>query len=57
MSSTWRELKAIQLALEFFAGALIGKRLLWHTANQTFVKIVQRGSTKTHLQKLALDIF
>lgn len=57
MSSTWRELKAIQLALESFAGAFMGKRLLWHTDNQNCVKIVQRGSTKIHLQKLALDIF
>lgn len=57
MSYTWRELKAIQLAVELFAGAFIGKRLLWHTDNQNCVKIVQRGSTKIHLQKLALDIF
>lgn len=31
MSSTWRELKAVQLALDSFSGNFIGKNVLWHT--------------------------
>lgn len=57
MSSTWRELKAIDFALESFASYFVGKRLLWHTDNQNCVKIVQKGSTKIHLQALALSIY
>ena len=57
MSSTWRELKAVQLALESFAGSFVGKSLLWHTDNQNCVKIIQRGSTKVHLQELSFSIF
>lgn len=55
MSFSWRELKAIELALESFAGACVGKSFLWHTNNQKYAKIVQRGSTRTYLQKLALS--
>lgn len=46
MSSTWRELKAIQLALESFAGAFMGKRLLWHTDNQNCVRLYKEAVQK-----------
>lgn len=42
MSSTWRELKAVQLALDSFSGNFIGKNVLWHTDNQNCVQIVQK---------------
>ena len=57
MSSTWRELKAVELALNSFAASLSGKAVRWHTDNQNCVKIVQKGSTKSHLQSLAFSIF
>lgn len=57
MSSTWRELKAIDLALNYFAASLSGKAVRWHTDNQNCVTIVQKGSTKPHLQSLAFNIF
>jgi hypothetical protein len=57
MSSTWRELKAVQLALESFGSSFVGKSLLWHTDNQNCVTIIQKGSTKVHLQELAFSIF
>lgn len=57
MSSTWRELRAIDLALNYFAASLSGKAVRWHTDNQNCVTIVQKGSTKPHLQSLAFNIF
>ena len=57
MSSTWRELKAIELALNSFAVSLSGKAVQWHTDNQNCVNIVHKGSTKAHLQSLAFSIF
>lgn len=58
-SSTWRELtcKAIQLALDSFAGQFRGHHVLWHTDNQNCVQIVQKGNTKTHLKSLEFAIF
>lgn len=50
MSSTWREHKAFQLALDSFAGQFRGQNGLWHTDNQNCFQIVQKRSTKTHLQ-------
>ena len=57
MSSTWRELKAIELALFSFSSTFHSKSVRWHTDNQNCVKIVQKGSTKPHLQELAFSIF
>ena len=56
-SSTWRELKAIELALSAFKNIFAGKVLHWHTDNQNCVKIVQSGSMKEKLQIIALSIF
>ena len=56
-SSTWRELKAIQLALKSYACSFVGKSLLWHTDNQNCVKLVQRGSTKITSPKLSAVYF
>ncbi|VDI69108.1 Hypothetical predicted protein [Mytilus galloprovincialis] len=57
MSSTWRELRAIQLALYSFKSVLKNSTVKWHTDNQNCVKIINRGSTKMHLQCFAYDIF
>ena len=57
LSSTWRELKAIQACLETFKDKLCGKVVKWFTDSQNCVRIVQSGSSKTSLQNLALSIF
>ena len=57
MSSTWRELKAIELALASFKGDLHNTEVKWFTDNQSCVKIVHSGSMKHHLQTLAYNIF
>ena len=57
MSSTWRELRAVQLALHSFISDLNNKTIKWHTDNQNCVSIISKGSTKMHLQHLAYDIF
>ena len=57
MSSTWRELKAIELALLSFKDDLTSKSLKWFTDNQSCVKIIQSGSMKRHLQEIAFSIF
>ncbi|VDI24030.1 Hypothetical predicted protein [Mytilus galloprovincialis] len=56
-SSTWRELKAIELALISFKNVFEGKTLKWYTDNQNCVKIVKAGSMNEKLQILALSIF
>ena len=56
-SSTWRELKAVELALISFAPSLSGKQVAWFTDNTNVVSIVHSGSKVTELQDLALRIF
>lgn len=56
-SSTWRELKAIELALRSFQHVFSGKSLNWYTDNQNCVKIVEAGSMKENLQAIAMSIF
>lgn len=56
-SSTWKELKAIELALLSFQNVFTGKHLNWHTDNQNCVRIVQSGSMKEKLQIIAMSIF
>ena len=56
-SSTWRELKAIELALLSFKDVFEGKTLKWYTDNQNFVRIVKAGSMNEKLQIIALSIF
>ena len=43
-SSTWRELKAVELALIRFAPSLLGKQVAWFTDNTNVVSIVYSGS-------------
>ena len=56
-SSTWREMKALELGLESFSSQLKGKSLKWFTDNQNCVKIVGSGSMNVKLQEIALKIF
>ena len=56
-SSTWRELKAVQLAIVSSAHDLKGHRVAWFTDNRNVVSIVSRGSRVKELQSLASEIF
>lgn len=57
MSSTWRELKAICLAIMSFRFKLANNNIKWHTDNKNCVSIIEKGSTKLHLQNIAVQIF
>ena len=55
-SSTWRELSAVYLVLLSVANKLVNARVRWFTDNQNVVWILQVGSKKPHLQKIALKV-
>ena len=57
MSATWRELAAIVFALESFAPILEGSLVKWFTDSQTAARIIEVGSMKLDLQRLAIKIF
>ena len=56
-SSTWRELKAVCLALEAFASHLSGYKVVWFSDNQNVASILLNSSRKADLQLLALQAF
>ena len=56
-SSTWRELQAIAFAVESFGPLLSGSHVKWFTDNQAAAKIVEIGSMKFDLHRLAIEIF
>ena len=56
-SSTWRELDAINFALEAFANHLAGQAVACNTDDQNVVRIIQAGSMVKELQDIALSIF
>ena len=56
-SSTFRELKAIFYVLLSYVAQLKHKRVKIFTDNQAAARIVAIGSSKSHLQALAMDIF
>ena len=56
-SSTEREILAVKYVLQSFQNELRGQNILWYTDNQNVPIILRKGSTKMHLNKLALDIF
>ena len=56
-SSTWRELAAIDFSLESFAPILRGSLVKWYTDSQSAAKIVEVGSMKLDLHRLAIKIF
>jgi hypothetical protein len=56
-SSTWRELAAIEFALRSFADILRCTHVKWYTDNRAVPTIVDVGSMKLELQKIAISIF
>ena len=56
-SSTWRELRTVDLALSAFALDLQGKKVAWFIDNTSVPSIVHNGSKVTDLQSLALSVF
>ncbi|VDI51364.1 Hypothetical predicted protein [Mytilus galloprovincialis] len=56
-SSTWRELKAIELSIDSFKHLLSNSLVSFFTDNQNAVGIIQKGSKVPELQTLALSIF
>lgn len=55
--STFRELKAVELALKSLSSKLDRKHVKLYTDNQNVVRIINTGSMKTDLQKIAFSIF
>lgn len=56
-SSTFRELRAVYLALRAYGSLLENSKVKWFSDSQSCVKIVQSGSTKLDLQLESLNIF
>ena len=56
-SSTYRELKAVQFVLLSLRSHLSGRFVKLYTDNQNVVRIINVGSMKIELQKIALLIF
>ena len=57
LSSTFRELLAVEHSLKQAQHILAGRTIRWFTDSQNIVSIVRKGSMKTHLLALALSIF
>ena len=56
-SSAYRELAAVRRMLDSFSHLLRHQVVVWHSDNMNTANIINVGSTKDHLQALALDIF
>ena len=56
IGNTWRELSAIDFALQF-TPLLQGSHIKWYTENQAAAKIVEVGSMKPDLYRIAISIF
>ena len=56
-SSTWRELAAIDFAIESFSSVLESPHVKWYMDSQAGAKIVDVCSLKPDLHKLAIKIF
>lgn len=56
-SSTWRELKALEIALHSFESKVAGKVVKWYTDCKNVAHVVHVGSMKPGLQSLAISIF
>lgn len=56
-SSTYRELKAIYLAMSAYVKFLQNRSVKWYSDSQTCVHIINVGSSKQELHDLALNIF
>ena len=56
-SSTYRELLAVKYILLSFPKILENENIEWFTDNNNVCRIINRGSTRHHLQNLAIEIF
>ena len=56
-SSTWRELRAVELTLQSLLSDLSGHRVKWYTDNQNVVRTLLVGSKKAELHTGAIRIF
>ena len=56
-NSTWRELSVVEFSLQSFASVLEGSHVKWFTDSQVAAKIVEVGSMKVGLHKMARRIF
>ena len=56
-SSTWREVKAIQLCVSAFSKLLQNSIVTFHTDNKNAVSIINKGSKVQELQQLSLEIY
>ena len=56
-SSTWRELVAVSRVLSSLVPFLHSKHVKWFSDNKNVAIIVEKGSMKSNLQEIALDIF
>lgn len=56
-SSTYREIKAVWLALRAYGSLLRHKSVKWFSDSQSCVQIVKAGSTKKELQGYSIKIF
>lgn len=56
-SSTWRELTAIEFALDSFLPLLKGTYVKWFSDSQTACKIISVGSMRSDLHVITLKIF
>ena len=56
-SSTWRELKAVELYLKVQLNFFNKKSIKWYTDNLNVTRIMHKGSMKHDLQIIALEIF
>ena len=57
MSSSYRELMAVLLALKSFQSFIAEKKVTIFSDNQNVVGTVHNGSCVGHLQRIAVDIF
>ena len=56
-SSTWRELSVNEFSWQSFASLLEGSHVKWYTDSQATVKVVEMGSMKLDVRKIARSIF
>jgi len=56
-SSTYRELSAVKNVLSSLAHKLKNNAVQWNSDNENVTRIINAGSTKEYLQKLAIDIY
>jgi hypothetical protein len=56
-SSTWRELKTVEVYMRAKISELAGLAIKWYTDNQGVPRVIFKGSMVQNLQELALEIF